>query len=224
MNKVLEVEGLVKIFHRKNSPPVEVLRGISLSVGAGERVAILGRSGSGKSTLLHILGTLDSPTSGSVSFQGVDVWSWSEKRLAEFRNRDLGFVFQFHYLMLEFTALENVMIPALLGRVDRGTAKAKAEGLLRAVGLKDRFHHKPSQLSGGEQQRVAVARALILGPKLLLTDEMTGNLDRESGAEVNRLVMGLHKELGLSIVSVTHDEQLARQYDRVVRLEGGVVV
>ncbi len=193
-------------------------------INAGDRIAIVGKSGAGKSTLLHVLGTLEEPTSGTVHFQGQNIFAFGEEKLSQFRNRQLGFVFQFHYLMLEFTALENAMMPAMLGGISRKKAKERAEYLLNKVGLADRLDHKPSQLSGGEQQRVAIARALMMNPKLLLTDEMTGNLDPVTGQQVFDLVQSIHTELGMALVSVTHDENLAAVYSRIYRLKGGILV
>jgi lipoprotein-releasing system ATP-binding protein len=224
MNKnLLSIKALKKSYPREGSTPVDVLKNVNLEVAQGEKIAILGRSGAGKSTLLHILGTLESPSQGEVLFSGEPIFTWNEKRLASFRNRELGFVFQFHYLMLEFTALENVMMPSLLASESTGKAKERAKSLLKKVGLEDRLSHKPSQLSGGEQQRVAIARALMMSPKLLLTDEMTGNLDSETGRQVFDLVLSLQKDMGLSVISVTHDETLARAYDRALFLTQGEI-
>lgn len=221
MNNLVQMQKVSKTFSLPGGPPLPILRDISLSICGGDKIAILGRSGAGKSTLLHILGTLETPSEGHVSFGGQDVFQFSESQLAEFRNRSLGFIFQFHYLMLEFTALENVMMPALIGHVPRRTALQKAEQLLDLVGLADRVHHRPGQLSGGEQQRVAIARALMMDPKLLLTDEMTGNLDPDTGNSVFDLVQGLQAQFGMALVSVTHDESLAKQYPTVYRLTEG---
>lgn len=219
---LLEVRGVKKAYP-SDSGQLEVLRSVDLALQAGDRVAILGKSGAGKSTLLHILGTLEAPSGGSVRFNGVDIFSFSESRLAQFRNSELGFVFQFHYLMLEFTALENVMMPLLIAKRPRGEAQKEASHILGRVGLKDRLSHKPSQLSGGEQQRVAIARALVSRPKLLLTDEMTGNLDAQTGREVFGLIQELHQELGMGLISVTHDEVMAATYPRSYRLHDGVL-
>lgn len=212
-----------KTFYRKGAPPLEVLRGVNFEIAAGERIAILGKSGSGKSTLLHILGTLEEPTHGSVTFDGVNIFGFNESKLSAFRNQSLGFVFQLHYLMLEFNALENVMMPALLANQSRKKAAVRAEGLLDKVGLKSRMEHKPGQLSGGEQQRVAIARAMMMKPKMMLTDEMTGNLDPVTGASIFQLVQDLQSETGMALVSVTHDEALAKQYPRILRLEQGLL-
>jgi lipoprotein-releasing system ATP-binding protein len=221
MEKLISAENVRKIYRRKVGAPVTVLDGVSLDISPGDSIAILGTSGAGKSTLLHVLGTLEDPTEGRIFFQGKNLFELSEKQLSAFRNRELGFVFQFHYLMLEFDALENVMMPGLLGGWSRAKAKDAAIDLLRRVGLADRLTHKPSQLSGGEQQRVAIARALMMRPKLLLTDEMTGNLDPVTGRQVFELVHAMHLEFGTAMVSVTHDETLASRFPRILRLKDG---
>jgi lipoprotein-releasing system ATP-binding protein len=220
---LLTATGLRKTFARAGEGPVEVLRSVDLEIAKGDSIAIVGKSGTGKSTLLHVIGTLERPSKGEVIFLGQDVFRFTESRLAHFRNRELGFVFQFHYLMPEFTALENVMMPALLAKANTAQSRSRAGALLEKVGLKSRLTHRPSQLSGGERQRVAIARALMMSPKLLLTDEMTGNLDPVTGAEVFDLVKKIHMEMGTAMVSVTHDEQLASQYSRVYRLTDGVL-
>jgi lipoprotein-releasing system ATP-binding protein len=196
---------------------------VDLEVEPGDSIAIVGKSGSGKSTLLHILGTLEAPSHGKAYFLGQDLSKFSESKLSRFRNQELGFVFQFHYLMVEFTAVENVMMPALLSGMSRREAKILASRLIEKVGLADRETHKPSELSGGEQQRVAIARALMMKPKVLLTDEMTGNLDPATGSQIFSLIHAMHRELGTAIVSVTHDSQLARNYKRIYRLQEGVL-
>ena len=221
---LLSARNVSKIYRRKGEPDVSVLKRVDFDIGVNDRVAILGKSGAGKSTLLHILGTLESPSHGTVLFQGKDIFAFREKELASFRNHAIGFVFQFHYLMLEFSALENVMMPALLAGESRSKAKASAQNLLVRVGLKDRFRHKPSQLSGGEQQRVAIAPALMMRPKLLLTDEMTGNLDSATGQQIFQLIRSLQEEHGVALVSVTHDENLARSFPRILKLERGELV
>jgi lipoprotein-releasing system ATP-binding protein len=222
---ILSAKGVRKIFDRtKEATSIEVLKGIDLTVEPGDRVAIVGKSGTGKSTLLHILGTLEAPSGGEISFMGQNVFKFREADLSAFRNRELGFVFQFHYLMLEFTALENVMMPSLIAGRPKKEARERARELLAKVSLSDRETHKPGQLSGGEQQRVAIARALIMSPKLLLTDEMTGNLDPATGQQIFDLVHSLHREYRLSLVSVTHDEAMARAYSRTFRLTNGVLV
>jgi lipoprotein-releasing system ATP-binding protein len=218
---LVTTRGLSKIYSRSGASALEVLRTVDLDIFPEDRIAILGKSGTGKSTLLHLLGTLEAPSAGKVLFLGQDVFAFNEPRLATFRNRELGFIFQFHYLMVEFTAVENVMMPALVGGVARKEARDKAEVLLAKVGLNDRLTHRPNQLSGGEQQRVAIARALMMSPKLLLTDEMTGNLDPVTGNQVFDLVMSLQSEFKMALVSVTHDEGMASSYNRVLRLQNG---
>jgi lipoprotein-releasing system ATP-binding protein len=203
---------------------IDVLRGVHLEVHTGDRIAVVGKSGSGKSTLLQILGTLERPTGGSLRFEGRELTKLGDRSLAEFRNRALGFVFQFHYLMIEFTALENAMMPALIAGESRRWARDRATELLNRVGLGARLAHKPGQLSGGEQQRVAIARALMLRPRLLLTDEMTGNLDPVTGSQILELLSEMHAEYGMAIVSVTHDRALAARYGKVLELSGGLLV
>lgn len=218
---LLVAKNLSKKYLRRDSPQIQVLEAVDFEVKEGDKIAILGKSGSGKSTLLHILGTLDRPSSGTLSFLGKDLLRLSEGDLATFRNARLGFVFQFHYLMLEFSALENVMMPGLISGLGTHEARRRAMDLLTKVGLKDRLHHRPAQLSGGEQSRVAIARALVLRPPLLLTDEMTGNLDAATGRQVFDLIQSLYEEFKMALVSVTHDETLANEYHRVLRLESG---
>jgi lipoprotein-releasing system ATP-binding protein len=200
---------------------VSVLEGVDLDVPAGEMLAITGASGVGKSTLLHVLGTLDRPDSGTVLMSGEDVFALPERRLREFRNRRLGFVFQFHHLLPEFTALENVMMPLLIARRPEAEAQERAALLLAEVGLAARAHHRPGMLSGGEQQRVAVARALALSPRVLLADEPTGNLDRQTGERLHELLRRLNRERGITLVLVTHNEHTAAACDRTLRLEAG---
>jgi lipoprotein-releasing system ATP-binding protein len=203
---------------------VEVLKGLDLEVHEGEMLAILGASGVGKSTLLHILGTLDHADAGSLTFAGEDLARLPEPRLREFRNAALGFVFQFHHLLPEFTALENVMMPLLIARQDARTARGQAQELLEELGLGDRLDHRPGALSGGEQQRVAVARALVRSPRALLADEPTGNLDRQTGDRLHALVRRLNRERPVTVVVVTHNEGLAEACDRRLRLEAGTLV
>jgi len=200
---------------------VPVLQGLDLEVAAREMLAITGASGVGKSTLLHVLGTLDRPESGRVSVAGEDVFALDEPRLRAFRNRTLGFVFQLHHLLPEFTALENVMMPMLIARRPEPEARRCARELLGELGLGHREDHRSGALSGGEQQRVAVARALIQSPRALLADEPTGNLDRETGARLHELLRRLNREKGIGVVVVTHNEGLAAACDRALRLEGG---
>jgi lipoprotein-releasing system ATP-binding protein len=200
---------------------VSVLQGLDLDVAAGEMVAITGASGVGKSTLLHVLGTLDRPDSGTLQVAGEDVLGYAEPQLRAFRNRTLGFVFQFHNLLPEFSALENVMMPMLIARRPEAEAKQAAASLLAELGLADRAEHRPGALSGGEQQRVAVARALVQGPKALLADEPTGNLDRETGDQLHAVLRRLNEDRGLTVVIVTHNERLAEACHRRLRLDGG---
>ena len=200
---------------------VRVLSGLDLEIGAGERVAIVGESGVGKSTLLHILGTLDRPTGGEVWFDGENLTSKSDRDLAHFRNREIGFIFQFHHLLPDFTALENVMMPALIGRTSTDAARRRAGHLLDRVGLAERLEHRPGELSGGEQQRVAVARALVQEPRAVLADEPTGNLDPATGEGVQNLLMELNREHNITLVVVTHSATLASAMDRTLRLTAG---
>ncbi|MGH7360634.1 MAG: ABC transporter ATP-binding protein, partial [Candidatus Methylomirabilales bacterium] len=195
-----------------------------LTVSAGEFVAVVGPSGAGKSTLLHLLGALERPTGGELSYGDRALWSLSDGELAEFRNRTIGFVFQFHHLLPEFTALENAMMPALISRKLPAEAAEAARALLVQVGLGGRVQHRPGELSGGEQQRVAVARALVSSPRVLLADEPTGNLDRKTGEEVFALLRLFNRERGVALVLVTHNEALSRQADRILRLEDGRLV
>ena len=203
---------------------VEALKGVSLEVARAEIVAIVGASGAGKSTLLQILGTLLQPDSGKVEIAGTDVCSLSEKQLAAFRNRHIGFVFQFHHLLPEFTALENVMIPAFIAGRSRKDAEAAAKALLEDLGLAERLSHKPSQLSGGEQQRVAIARALINNPSVIFADEPSGNLDSKTKEELHKLLFSLRDKYGQTIVIVTHDPELAAMSDRSLFMRDGVFV
>ena len=200
---------------------VPVLRGISFEVMPGEMVAVVGPSGAGKSTLLHLLGTLDQPSSGTIQIRGENVLDFTPSQLASFRNRMIGFVFQFHHLLPEFTALENTMMPALIQRMPRQKAALFATDMLREVGLIDRLDHRPVELSGGEQQRVAVARALILKPRLLLADEPTGNLDEETGNGINHLLFDLNQQFGMTTVIVTHNQRLAELLPRTLILREG---
>lgn len=207
----------------KSFGPLTVLKGIDLSIKPGEIVSIVGPSGAGKTTLLQIIGTLDSPDSGKLTINGIETSKLKEKELAAFRNQNIGFVFQFHQLLPEFTALENVMIPALIGKVKAGDAEKKAKEMLDFLKLSDRMTHKPAELSGGEKQRVAVARALINHPSVILADEPSGSLDSHNKGELHQLFFELRKEFNQTFVIVTHDEQLAANTDRVIHLIDGVI-
>ena len=198
-----------------------VLSDISLSLAPGEMVALLGASGVGKSTFLHILGTLDVPSSGTVHINGEDITTMSAARLAKFRNWEIGFVFQFHHLLPEFSALENAMMPALIAGESKAAARTRASGVLKRVGLGHRLTHKPSELSGGEQQRVALARAVVMEPSLILADEPTGNLDRKTGDEIHELFLDLNRERGSTLLVVTHNPELARMMPRRLRMMDG---
>lgn len=217
---MLRVEGLTKSF-RTGPELLEVLRGVDLEIAGGEIVAIVGPSGVGKSTLLHIMGTIDTPTSGKVYVDGTDVFALREPARAAFRNRTVGFVFQFHHLMKELTALENVMMPCLISGASRQEASARASELLKEVRLERRMDHKPGELSGGEEQRAAVARALATRPLVVLADEPSGNLDRASGEELHDLIWRLRESIGQTFVVVTHNPELSGRADRVVALEDG---
>jgi lipoprotein-releasing system ATP-binding protein len=203
---------------------IHVLRGASFSLEAGEMASLVGPSGVGKSTFLHVIGTLDPPTAGEVLFDGVSAFDMNEEQLAGFRNRSVGFVFQFHYLLPEFTALENVAMPGLINRWPRDKAAAAAREMLEVVGLGHRIEHKPGELSGGEQQRVALARALVLKPRLLLADEPTGNLDEATGEGIHALLTELNQKLGIAAIVVTHNPRLAERMPRQLRLSEGLVV
>jgi lipoprotein-releasing system ATP-binding protein len=206
-----------------DSRTVEVLKGIDLEIYEGEIVAIMGPSGVGKSTLLHILGVLDRPTSGRVLIDDIDIFRFSDQKLAEYRNKTVGFVFQFHHLLPEFSALENVMLPGMIAGINKETVRNRAIELLTEVGLEERLDHRPNELSGGEQQRVAVARALINSPKLLLADEPSGNLDRQSAEALHQLFWELNQKVNQTLIIVTHNIELARQADRVIELFDGRV-
>lgn len=217
---MIEARGLTKSFGTTDGR-VEVLRGIDLVIGDGERVAVVGTSGAGKTTLMHVLGALDRPTAGTVHFDGADIFTLKGAALDAFRNRTIGFVFQFHQLLPEFTALENVMMPALVARRSFREAAGMAAGLLAEVGLAHRLKHKPGQLSGGEQQRVAIARALVLSPQVLLADEPTGNLDSGTSEDIYRLLDQIHAARRLTMVIVTHNETHAARLDRILRIADG---
>ena len=206
---------------RKRFDKLEILKGIDLTIDAGEIVAIVGPSGAGKTTLLQIIGTLDKPDSGTLLIDGVEPFRLNEKQVADFRNRHIGFVFQFHQLLPEFTALENVMIPALIARQQASAAEKRAKELLDFLKLSDRMTHKPAELSGGEKQRVAVARALVNHPSVILADEPSGSLDTRNKEELHALFFDLRNEMGQTFVIVTHDEQLATKADRIIHMKDG---
>lgn len=220
MNNLLTARELQKTFSEGGND-IHVLRGLDLDLAEGERLAVVGESGVGKSTLLHILGTLDRPNSGKILFAGKELPLNDETALCEFRNRRIGFVFQFHYLLPDFSALENVMFPALIQGIDPVEAKREAARLLDLVGLADRLTHRPGKLSGGEQQRVAVARSVILKPKLVLADEPTGSLDLRIGEEVQDLLFQLNEEHGIALIVATHNRQFATKIGRCVELREG---
>jgi len=220
VKELIRVEQIFKSFGN-GTKRVEVLKGIDLAFSKGEKAAIIGVSGVGKTTLLHILGALDRPTSGKVLYGGKDIFTLKEKDLALFRNREIGFVFQFHHLLSEFNALENTMMPCLIQGILKKEAAVRAEAILTLVNLKDRLSHKPGELSGGEQQRVAVARALVLEPKVLLADEPTGNLDTKTGESVFDLLQEINQMKGVTLIVVTHNLKLAGQLTRQIHLNDG---
>lgn len=217
---VLSTSDLHKSF-RKGPEVIEVLKGIDLEVKRGEGVAVVGASGSGKSTLLHLLGGLEKPDRGIISYNGTDITGMDERSMATFRNTEIGFVFQFHYLLPDFTAIENVMMPALITSMPGAAAAKRARELLEIVGISHRSTHRPGELSGGEQQRLAIARALMMSPKVILADEPTGDLDPDTGAKITELFTRLKETLGITLVVATHNTDLAAAMDRVVVLKGG---
>ncbi|XXQ67779.1 lipoprotein-releasing ABC transporter ATP-binding protein LolD [Neisseriaceae bacterium B1] len=219
-NVIIDAQNMGKGY-QDGSLKVEVLRDLSLKIAAGESVSIIGASGSGKSTLLHVLGGLDVPSSGSVSLMGQNIAALSQAQLGQLRNQHLGFVYQFHHLLAEFTALENVMMPLLIGKMNKNAAAEQAAAMLEKVGLKERIMHRPTELSGGERQRAAIARALVNRPKCLLADEPTGNLDRKNALKVLDMMLELKQELGTALVVVTHDDELAARFDRVLVMNDG---
>ncbi|MDO5460428.1 MAG: ABC transporter ATP-binding protein [Bacteroidales bacterium] len=215
---MIEIKDLTKNFGN-----LKVLKGVNLNVTKGEVISIVGPSGAGKTTLLQLIGTLDKPTGGSIRFNGEELVKMSEKRLSAFRNRHIGFVFQFHQLLPEFTALENIIIPALIAGRDRKESEKEALELLETMGLKERAHHKPAEMSGGENQRVAVARALINHPDIILADEPSGSLDSHNKEELHKLFFDLRDKFGQTFIIVTHDEKLASFTDRTIHMVDGVV-
>lgn len=220
---LIRVRNLHKRYINGGRESIDIFTGAQMDIQAAESVAVVGASGLGKSTFLHILGTLDRPDKGSVFFKGQDIFKLDRHQLAGFRNRSIGFVFQFHHLLPEFNALENTMMPALIGGQTRPAARAAAEAILVRVGLKERLRHPVSKLSGGEQQRVALARALILNPPLLLADEPTGNLDRENSERVHTLLMELNQELSMTVLIVTHNMELAACMSRCITIKNGLL-
>ncbi|HUV85610.1 MAG TPA: ABC transporter ATP-binding protein [bacterium] len=222
MNNVVEARGLHK-YYRNGDQTLKILVGLDLGVAAGETVAVVGESGAGKTTLLNLLGGLDKPTDGQVLVDGTDIFGLKDARRAHFRNRRVGYVFQFHHLLPEFTALENVMMPLLIGRVDAAEAERRARTYLEAVGARKRETHRPAKLSGGERQRVAVARALAAEPAVVLADEPSGNLDERTAESLHDLLFDLNARLGQTFVIVTHNRALARRCARTLSLEGGVL-
>lgn len=215
---MIEAHGIIKSFDG-----LTVLRGIDLSVHRGEIVSVVGPSGAGKSTLLQILGSLSRPDSGSVTYDGVDIFAMNDNKIARFRNKHIGFVFQFHQLLPEFNLLENVAMPALIGGVNRNAAMRRAEELIGYMGLGDRATHRPAELSGGERQRAAVARALICSPSVILADEPSGSLDSHNREELHKLFFDLRKDMGQTFVIVTHDESLAADTDRIIKMKDGMI-
>lgn len=215
---MIEAHGIIKSFDG-----LTVLRGIDLSVHRGEIVSVVGPSGAGKSTLLQILGSLSRPDSGSVTYDGVDIFAMNDNKIARFRNKHIGFVFQFHQLLPEFNLLENVAMPALIGGVNRNAAMRRAEELIGYMGLGDRATHRPAELSGGERQRAAVARALICSPSVILADEPSGSLDSHNKEELHKLFFDLRKDMGQTFVIVTHDESLAADTDRIIKMKDGMI-
>jgi lipoprotein-releasing system ATP-binding protein len=220
---ILKAEKIFKSFQTTKKVKLDVLKGISLEIQKGKITIIVGASGAGKSTLLHLLGGLDRPDSGEVYYDENDIFNFSDDKLAKFRNKNVGFVFQFHHLLPEFSALENVMIPQLIGGINLSNAKSKSEELLSTVGLKERLDHKPAELSGGEQQRIAVARALANNPKIIFADEPTGNLDSINSEEIHKLILDLKLNLGVTFVIVTHNQNLVNLADYIYEIKDGKI-
>lgn len=219
---LLEIKDLKKDF-KIGTNTIRVLKGVNFSVDNGEIIAVMGRSGSGKSTLLNIMGTLDRPDSGNVVFNDEDVFKYNDRKLADFRNKNIGFVFQFHHLLPEFDAVENVMLPGLITGSNKTKLKTRAIELLTRIGLKDRLYHRSSELSGGEQQRVAFARALINNPRLILADEPSGNLDSESAEMLHKIMWEFVKEYNTAFILVTHDDILAKKADKIIKITDGII-
>jgi lipoprotein-releasing system ATP-binding protein len=222
MSNLLQVRDLHKSFFEAGEK-IHVLRGLNMELEEGERLGIVGESGVGKSTLLHILGALDHPSSGQVTYRGRELSSFDEEELSRFRNREIGFVFQFHYLLPDFSAVENVMLPALIQGWEWERARQGAASLLETVGLKDRMHHRPGKLSGGEQQRVAVARSVVVEPQLILADEPTGDLDPRTGEEIQNLLFRLNEARGIALVVATHNRRFASRIGRQMELREGLL-
>jgi len=222
---LISAKGLHKTYKSEDNSAdavaVHVLRGLDIDIYTGDAICIMGSSGAGKSTLLHILGALDRPSRGNVKFRNQELFSMSDDELSQFRNKTMGFVFQFHHLLAEFTALENVMMPALIGGIGPRVARKEAEELLRELGLEKRLHHRPNAMSGGEQQRVAIARALVRSPAVIFADEPTGNLDQKTGLQVQGLLFELQRRRKLTLVAVTHDQEFAKKFPKVRVLRDG---
>ena len=223
MEELVQIRGVKKSF-KVGEDYLEVLKGLNFNIMKGEMLGVVGASGAGKSTLLHVVGALDKPTEGDVIFKAQDLFKMTDMQLAEFRNRKVGFVFQFSNLLPEFTAIENVMLPALIGDREEDEAAGEAKRILTDVGLKDRINHRPGKLSGGEQQRVAIARALMNNPDLILADEPTGNLDSKTSEDIYELFYRLNKEKGQTFVIVTHNDTLVKKMMRVIKLVDGMIV
>lgn len=221
---ILEVKNIHKQYRAGISNQLNVLKGVSLSFNSGEIISVVGQSGAGKSTLVHILGLLDRPSSGEIIFEGKDVTNLSDEQISKIRNLNIGFVFQFHHLLPEFTALENVMMPAMIARKIGKVEIEKAKEFLNEVGLDQRENHRPNELSGGEQQRVAVARSLMNSPKIIFADEPSGNLDAENAEKLHDLLFNLRKKYNQSFVIVTHNKELANRSDRIITLSNGMIV
>ena len=224
MTTILSCSNIHKSFQKRNDEKLEILKGISLSIEESKISVIVGKSGAGKSTLLHILAGLDKPDSGLVEFRGTNIDKLNDVEISKFRNKNLGFVFQFHHLLPEFTALENISIPQMIGGIDKKTADIRSRELLDIVGLADRSSHNPSELSGGEQQRIAIARALANNPKIIFADEPTGNLDSANSSIVHELILKLRDELNLTFLMVTHNKELMNIGDRIIEMIDGIIV